>query len=109
VEVRNPLKRKYDAVNESIVGIAPADLNSIELLAQAIDNDPNYFQTVAAGLSAKADQEDVDAGLSRLSGLVDAKASSSALASAAAALQAQVYTKASADALACGSQTQEVA
>jgi hypothetical protein len=55
VEVWNPLKRKYEAVGESIVGLAPDDLNSIELLAQAIDNGPHYFQTVAAGLSAKAD------------------------------------------------------
>ena len=41
VEIWNPLKRKYEAVGEFIVGLAPDDLNSIELLAQAIDNDPN--------------------------------------------------------------------
>jgi hypothetical protein len=100
VEVWNPLKRKYEAVGESIVGLAPEDLNSIELLAQAIDNDPNYFQTVAAGLSAKADQQAVDADLSLLGDLVNTKASSSSVASATAALQAQVDTKASSSDLA---------
>jgi hypothetical protein len=89
----------------SIVGLAPDDLDSIELLAQAIDNDPNYSQTVAAGLSAKADQAAVDADLALLGGLVDTKASSSALTSAAAALQAQVDTKASADSVAALSST----
>ena len=53
-------------MGESIVGLAPDDLNSIELLAQAIDNDPNYFQTVAAGLTAKADRAEVDADLALL-------------------------------------------
>jgi hypothetical protein len=105
VEVWNPLKRKYEALGESIVGLAPEDLNSIELLAQAIDNGPNYFQTVAAGLSAKADRDDVDADLTLLGGLVDTKASSSALASATAALQAQVDTKASSSDLAALSST----
>ena len=100
VEVWNPLKRKYEAVGGSIVGLAPVDLNSIELLAQAIDNDPNYFQTVAAGLTAKADRVEVDADLALLTDLLNTKASSSALASATAALQAQVDTKASASALA---------
>jgi hypothetical protein len=105
VEVWNPLKRKYEAIGESIVGLAPDDLNSIELLAQAIDNDPNYFQTVAAGLTAKADQAAVDADLSLLTDLVNTKASSSALSTATAALQTQVDTKASADALAALSST----
>ena len=105
VEVWNPLKRKYEAVGESIVGLAPDDLNSIELLAQAIDNDPNYFQTVAAGLTAKADRAEVDADLSLLTDLVNTKASSSSVAAADSALQAQVDTKASADALAALSST----
>jgi hypothetical protein len=99
VEVWNPLKRKYEAVGESIVGLAPEDLNSIELLAQAIDNDPNYFQTVAAGLTAKADRATVDADLSLLTTLVNTKASSSSVAAADASLQAQVNTKASGDAV----------
>jgi hypothetical protein len=98
--VWNPLKRKYEAVGESIVGLAPEDLSSIELLAQAIDNDPNYFQTVAAGLSAKADREDVDADLSLLTDLVNTKASSSSVTAATAALHAQVDTKASSSDLA---------
>jgi hypothetical protein len=105
VEVWNPLKRKYEAVGESIVGLAPDDLNSIELLAQAVDNDPNYFQTVAAGLSAKANRADVDADLALLTSLVNTKANASALTSTAAALQAQVDTKASSSALASLSST----
>jgi hypothetical protein len=88
------------SIQESVVGLAPEDLNSIELLAQAIDNNPNYFQTVAAGLTAKADKAEVDSDLALLNGLVDTKASSSALASATASLQAQVDTKASSSALA---------
>jgi hypothetical protein len=105
VEVWNPLKRKYEAIGESIVGLAPEDLNKIEFLAQAIDNDPNYLQTVAAGLSAKADQAAVPADMALLNGLVNTKASSSALTSAAAVLQAQVNTKASAEGLAALSST----
>jgi hypothetical protein len=70
VEVWNPLKRKYEAVGESIVGLAPDDLNSIELLARAIANDPNYFQTVAAGLTAKANKSEVNSDLSLLTDLV---------------------------------------
>jgi hypothetical protein len=107
IEVWNPLKRKYEAVGVSIVGLAPDDLNSIELLAQAIDNDPNYLQTVTAGLTATAGRAEVDADFSLLTGLVNTKASSSALASATAALQAQVDTKASADALAAPSSTMQ--
>ena len=105
VEVWNPLKRKYEAVGESIVGLAPDDLNSIELLAQAIDNDPNYFQTVAAGLTAKADRDDVDADLALLTDLVNTKASSSSVAAADAALQTQVDAKASSSDLAALSST----
>ena len=44
VEIWNPLKRKYQSIQESVVGLAPEDLNSIELLAQAIGNDPTYFR-----------------------------------------------------------------
>ena len=100
VEVWNPLKRKYMSIQESVVGLAPEDLNSIELLAQAIDNDPNYFQTVAAGLTSKADRAEVDSDLALLNSLVNTEASSSALASATASLQAQVDTKAIMSALA---------
>jgi hypothetical protein len=100
IQVWNPLKRKYEAVGESIVGLALDDLNSVELLAQAIDNNPNYFQSVAAGLNAKADKSDVDADLALLTGLLNTKATTSALTSTAATLQAQVDTKASSSALA---------
>jgi hypothetical protein len=103
-EVWNPRKRKYEPVGASIVGLAPDDLNTIELVAQAIDNDPNYFQNIAAGLSAKADRSDVDAELSLLAGLVNTKASASDTAASLAlkadqsgldALGATVATKAS--------------
>ena len=95
VEVWNPLKRKYQTIQESVVGLAPEDLNSIELLAQAIGNDPNYFDTVAAGLSAKADAAEVAADFLALSATVDTKASSSAVAEADAELQEQINLKAS--------------
>jgi hypothetical protein len=103
--VWNPLKRKYQSIQETVVGLAPADLNSSELLAQAIDNNPNYFQTVAAGLSAKADQAAVDTDLALLTDLVNTKASSSTVAAADAALQSQLDTKASADSVAALSST----
>ena len=95
VEVWNPLKRKYQSIQESVVGLAPEDLNSIELLARAIGDDPAYFQTVAEGLAAKADAADVAADFATLAGVVDTKASSSSVATADAALQEQIDTKAS--------------
>ena len=95
VEVWNPLKRKYQSIQESVVGLAPDDLNSIELLAQAIGNDPNYFDTVAAGLSAKADAAEVAADFLSLSTAVDTKASSAAVAEADTSLQEQINMKAS--------------
>jgi hypothetical protein len=105
IEVWNGQKRKYEEVGASIIGLAPDDLNSIELLAQAIDNNPNYFQTVAAGLTAKADKSDVDADLALLTGIVNTKAATSALTSTAASLQTQIDTKASSSALASLSST----
>jgi hypothetical protein len=105
IEVWNGQKRKYEEVGTSIVGLAPDDLNSIELLAQAIDNNPMYFESVAAGLSAKADKSDVDADLALLTSLVNTKATTSALTSTAASLQAQLDTKASSSALASLSST----
>jgi hypothetical protein len=82
-------------VGESIVGVASEDLNSIKLLAQAIDFDPNFPDGRSA--PQRQNRDDVDADLSLLTDLVNTKASSSALASATAALQAQVDTKASAN------------
>jgi len=82
------------------VGLAPEDLNSIELLAQAIGNDATYFQTVAEGLAAKADAADVAADFATLAGVVDTKASSSSVAAADVALQEQIDTKASTDSVA---------
>ena len=38
-----------DAVQDSIVGLPPASLNTIEKLSAAISNDPNYFFDYASG------------------------------------------------------------
>jgi hypothetical protein len=88
VEVWNPLKRRYEQIGESIVGLAPSDLNSIELLAQAIDNDPNYFQTVA-GASPPKRTEQKSMPTSLCLQAVNTKAISAAL----AALSSTVQTK----------------
>jgi hypothetical protein len=96
VSVWNPLKRKYQSIQETVVGLAPADLNSSELLALAIGKDPNYFEPVAAGLTAKANRAHVDVDLALLTDLVNTKASSSTVTAADAALQSQLDTNAAA-------------
>ena len=55
VEVWDSNTNTYKEIQELIVGLPPSTLNSIELLAGAIGNDPNYFETVASGLTAKSD------------------------------------------------------
>ena len=49
VEVWDSNTNTYKEIQELIVGLPPSTLNSIELLAGAIGNDPNYFETVASG------------------------------------------------------------
>ena len=55
IEVWDSNSSTYKGIQELIVGLPPSTLSSIELLAGAIDNDPNYFATVASGLTAKSD------------------------------------------------------
>ena len=38
---------------QNIAGLPPETLNSLEKIANAMDNDPNFFQTMAHGLNAK--------------------------------------------------------
>ena len=39
----------------NITGLPPETMNSLEKIASAMDNDPDFFQTVANGLEAKLD------------------------------------------------------
>ena len=55
IEVWDPASLQYKTIQETIVGLPPSTLNSIELLASAIGNDPGFFAAVAAGLAATAD------------------------------------------------------
>ena len=40
---------------DAVQGLAPETLNSLEKLANALNNDSNYFQTVSSAISNKAD------------------------------------------------------
>ena len=46
IEVWDPVSLRYKTIQETIVGLPPATLNSIELLASAIGNDPGFFEAV---------------------------------------------------------------
>ena len=39
--------------SNNIAGLPPETLDSLEKIANAMDNDPNFFQTIADGLGAK--------------------------------------------------------
>ena len=41
-----------DAVKDSVVGLPPASLNTIEKLSAAISNDPNYFTTMQTAVNS---------------------------------------------------------
>ena len=41
---------------DAVQGLAPETLNSLEKLANALNNDSNYFQTVSGAISNKADK-----------------------------------------------------
>ena len=45
----------YIGIQELVLGIPPASMNTLELVAAALGNDAGYFETVAAGLDSKAD------------------------------------------------------
>ena len=55
IEVWDPVSLQYKTIQETILGLPPATLNNLELIAGAIGNDPGYFTTVAEGLESKAD------------------------------------------------------
>ena len=98
-----------DAVKDSVVGVPPSSLNTLEKLSAAISNDPNYFSTMQAAVNAKASQsttytkDDVntflagktdDAELTTAVGTLTA--SIGTVAAAAVIVQAAVNTKANA-------------
>ena len=57
VEVWDSNTNTYKEIQELIVGIPPSSMNTLELVAAAIGDDPNYFQTISEGLASKADLE----------------------------------------------------
>ncbi len=63
MEVWDPSTQSYKTIQETIVGLPPVTLSSIELLASAIGNDPGHFSTVADGLNSKAETSYVDSQL----------------------------------------------
>ena len=97
----------------TVTGLAPDTLNSLEKLANALNNDSNYFQTVSAAINTKASADALDALAETVAGSdatlqaqINTKASGDALDALAetvavsdATLQAQINTKASGDAL----------
>jgi hypothetical protein len=55
IELWNAPAKKYLGIQELVLGIPPASMNTLEKVAAAIGNDPDYFETIAAGLDSKAD------------------------------------------------------
>ena len=55
IEIWDKTAASYKGIQELVLGIPPASMNTLELVASAIGNDEDYFNTVAAGLQAKAD------------------------------------------------------
>ena len=67
--------KTIDAVEAiSVVqGLAPETLNSVEKLATAIGNNPQFFRTVAGGLAAKADNSELTAAVDTINTSINAK------------------------------------
>ena len=63
IELWDAPAKKYLGIQELIIGIPPASMNTLEKVADAIGNDPDYFGTIAAGLESKADLYLVNSGL----------------------------------------------
>ncbi len=82
-----------DTIQQSIVGLAPAQLNSIELVAAAIGNDAGFFSTIAEGLDVKAEIAYVDAQLAVRDTAIASKASTTELASELATRDTTIGTK----------------
>ncbi len=79
IEVWDPVALRYKTIQETIVGLPPSTLNSIELVAAAIGNDADYFTSVAEGLDAKAESSYVDSELAARDVTIAAKASTTEL------------------------------
>ncbi len=88
IEVWDAESLRYKTIQETIVGLPPSTLNSIELLAGAIGNDPGFFTAVAAGLSH------VDSQISTVTAAVALKVSSLELASQMATVNVALDSKA---------------
>jgi predicted ATP-grasp superfamily ATP-dependent carboligase len=73
---------------DAVQGLAPETLNSLEKLATALNNDSNYFQTVSAAISTKADTATVNT-------LLDAKVDDTEMVNYAT--KATTYTKTEVD------------
>ncbi len=82
-----------DTIQQSIVGLAPAQLNSIELVAAAIGNDAGFFSTIAEGLDVKAEIAYVDAQLAARDTAIASKASTTELVSQLATRDTTIGTK----------------
>ena len=55
--------KKYLGIQEMVLGIPPASMDTLEKVAAALGNDPSYFETIAAGLDSKANLSLVTSGL----------------------------------------------
>ena len=55
VELWDEGSGSYLGVQELVLGLPPASMNTLELVAAALGNDPDYFESVGLGLAAKAD------------------------------------------------------
>lgn len=90
VDIKDQFLSKADGAN--IVGLAPEDLNTIEAVANALNNDPNYFANTQAQLALKANISETH---SRT--YLDGLHNSYELSIASKANSSDVYTKTEAD------------
>ena len=95
IEVWEAGSLSYKTIQETIVGLPPATLNSIELLASAIGNDPGFFEAVSIGLAAKADTSSVESELASRDSAIASKASSVELTSELTTRDTTIASKAS--------------
>ena len=55
IELWDASSAEHVGIQQLVLGIPPASMNTLEKLAAAIGNDPEYFETIAVGLDSKAD------------------------------------------------------
>ena len=63
IELWDAPAKKYLGIQEMVLGIPPASMDTLEKVAAATGNDPAYFETIAAGLDSKANLSLVTSGL----------------------------------------------